>query len=73
LAPFAVNGDKANALNLKDKWLGPSIQYPMGTDAVGRDVLARTVYGGQISLAIAVLSVTITTTPRAQHEPVAPG
>lgn len=61
IGSFAVSGEKANALNLKDKWLGPSIEYPMGTDAVGRDVLARTIYGGQISLAIAVLAVTITT------------
>jgi peptide/nickel transport system permease protein len=58
---FAFTEDKANALNLRDKWLGPSAQYPMGTDAVGRDVLARTVYGGQISLAISVLAVAMTT------------
>jgi peptide/nickel transport system permease protein len=56
-----VSPERANALNLRDKWLAPSAAYPMGTDAVGRDVLARTVYGGQISLAIAVLAVTITT------------
>jgi peptide/nickel transport system permease protein len=56
-----VPPERANALNLRDKWLAPSAIYPMGTDAVGRDVLARTVYGGQISLAIAVLAVTITT------------
>jgi peptide/nickel transport system permease protein len=30
----------------------PSRLHPFGTDAVGRDVLARTIYGGQISLLI---------------------
>lgn len=34
----------------------------MGTDSVGRDIMARTIYGGQISLAISVISVTITIT-----------
>ena len=51
----------ANDLNLRHKWEAPSAEHPMGTDEVGRDVLARTVYGGQISLAISVLSVTVTT------------
>jgi peptide/nickel transport system permease protein len=37
----------------------PSSEYPFGTDQVGRDVLARAIYGGQISLMIAVTSITI--------------
>jgi peptide/nickel transport system permease protein len=37
----------------------PSSQHPFGTDTVGRDVLARTIYGGQISLIIGVLSVLV--------------
>ena len=51
----------ANDLNLRRKWEAPSAEHPMGTDEVGRDVLARTIYGGQISLAISVLSVMVTT------------
>jgi peptide/nickel transport system permease protein len=35
----------------------PSTQHPFGTDEIGRDILARTVYGGQISLIIGLLSV----------------
>jgi peptide/nickel transport system permease protein len=38
---------------------GPSAAHPFGTDVVGRDVLARTIYGGQISLAIGILAVTV--------------
>lgn len=40
---------------------GPSRQFPLGTDALGRDRLSRTLYGGRISLlcapAAALLSV----------------
>jgi peptide/nickel transport system permease protein len=37
----------------------PSIDHPFGTDTIGRDVLARTIYGGQISLIIGILAVLI--------------
>ena len=37
----------------------PSIEHPFGTDRVGRDILARTIYGGQISLLIGLLAVTV--------------
>ncbi len=40
----------------------PSAEHPFGTDTVGRDILARTVYGGQISLIIGVLAVTVAVT-----------
>ncbi len=36
--------------------LPPSVEYPMGTDALGRDVLTRVLYGGQISLQVGFLS-----------------
>jgi peptide/nickel transport system permease protein len=34
----------------------PSREHPFGTDTIGRDVLARTIYGGQISLSIGMLA-----------------
>ncbi len=37
----------------------PSAAHPFGTDVTGRDILARTVYGGQISLLVSVLAVGI--------------
>ena len=37
----------------------PSAAHPWGTDAVGRDILARTIYGGQISLLIGLAAVAV--------------
>jgi peptide/nickel transport system permease protein len=37
----------------------PSQEHPFGTDAIGRDILARTIYGGQISLLIGLTAVTV--------------
>jgi peptide/nickel transport system permease protein len=35
----------------------PSPQYPLGTDAIGRDVLSRIIYGARVSLAAGAVSV----------------
>jgi len=35
----------------------PSLVHPFGTDTIGRDILARTIYGGQISLMIGLTAV----------------
>jgi peptide/nickel transport system permease protein len=45
--------------NAKDRLQAPSAQYPFGTDALGRDVLTRLLYGGQISLQVGFLSIAI--------------
>jgi peptide/nickel transport system permease protein len=37
----------------------PSPGHLFGTDVVGRDILARTIYGGQISLVIGILAVVV--------------
>jgi peptide/nickel transport system permease protein len=37
----------------------PSAEHLFGTDSIGRDVMARTIYGGQISLIIGLLAVLI--------------
>ncbi len=49
----------ANKTNVRAKFSPPSAEYPFGTDSVGRDVLSRTIYGGQISLAIGVTAMLI--------------
>lgn len=36
----------------------PSPAHPLGTDALGRDLLARLLYGGRASLAVGLLAVT---------------
>ena len=38
---------------------GPSGRHWLGTDNLGRDVLARVIWGGRVSLAVGVISVTI--------------
>ncbi|RPI85781.1 MAG: ABC transporter permease [Chloroflexi bacterium] len=35
----------------------PSSAHPFGTDTIGRDILARTIYGGQISIVIGLTAV----------------
>jgi peptide/nickel transport system permease protein len=37
----------------------PSREHPFGTDTVGRDILARTVYGGQISIFIGLTAMLV--------------
>lgn len=39
--------------------LPPSQEHLFGTDAVGRDVFTRTIYGGRLSLAIGLVSVAL--------------
>ena len=38
----------------------PSLQHPFGTDALGRDLLTRCLYGGRVSLTVGFLVVLIT-------------
>ncbi len=49
----------ANHTDLSLKLSPPSWEHPFGTDLVGRDILARTIYGGQISIVIGVLAVAV--------------
>jgi len=37
----------------------PSLQHPMGTDALGRDLFTRILYGGRVSLTVGLLVVVI--------------
>jgi peptide/nickel transport system permease protein len=37
----------------------PSLEHPLGTDNLGRDVLSRVLYGTRTSLAVAVIAVSI--------------
>jgi peptide/nickel transport system permease protein len=52
--PFAPNDIDLRALNQ-----GPGPVHWFGTDGVGRDILARLMQGGRISLTVAVVSVAI--------------
>jgi peptide/nickel transport system permease protein len=49
----------ANCNDTSGKLQPPSREHPFGTDTIGRDILARTIYGGQISLAIGIFAATV--------------
>lgn len=40
----------------------PSLQYPLGTDDLGRDTLARNLFGGRISIAVGVFAMLVAIT-----------
>ncbi len=44
----------ANCNDTGQKLQAPSALHPFGTDTIGRDILARTIYGGQISFLIGI-------------------
>jgi peptide/nickel transport system permease protein len=56
---FIVSEQDANRVNTAQRLQPPSAEHPMGTDTVGRDVLARTIYGGQISLIIGLTAMLV--------------
>lgn len=45
--------------NMQERYQPPSLHHPMGTDALGRDLLTRVLYGGRISLTVGLLVVAI--------------
>jgi peptide/nickel transport system permease protein len=57
------DSDAANRQNLRLGFINapPGNGFLLGTDALGRDVLARTLVGGRISLIVALVSVAIAT------------
>ena len=54
-APYSPTAQ--DALPLED----PSMEHPLGTDRLGRDVLSRTIYGARVSLGVAVIAVALGT------------
>lgn len=64
-AGYLTPHDPIGAMNLSNRhtppfWLdGGTSAHPLGTDNLGRDILSRTLHGGQISLLVAFTSGTI--------------
>jgi peptide/nickel transport system permease protein len=56
LSPYPPNA-QLDIIALRSQ--APSLAHPFGTDAVSRDVLSRVLEGGRVSLALAVLSVSL--------------
>jgi len=47
--PTLSSGDPS-AQNLREKRLGPSLKHPFGTDAYGRDMLTRILFGARLTV-----------------------
>ena len=60
-APLLTPHDP-NRANLRERNQPPSKEHWFGTDDMGRDILARTLYGGRISLSVGLVSVGISLT-----------
>ena len=54
-APWLAPYDPT-AVNMENRLLAPCQAHPLGTDALGRDVLSRVIYGGRASLLLAVIA-----------------
>jgi peptide/nickel transport system permease protein len=57
LAPLSTFDPEAS--NLPEKFSAPSTTHWLGTDALGRDLFTRILYGGRISLAVGGIAVAI--------------
>lgn len=52
-------GLNANDVDLMSRFLPPSSQHFLGTDALGRDTLLRLLYGGRISLTVGLVTAVL--------------
>jgi oligopeptide transport system permease protein len=59
LGSLTWSADRMRRQNLREARLPPSWQHPLGTDELGRDLLARTLYGGAISLGLGLLAALV--------------
>jgi peptide/nickel transport system permease protein len=50
---------EANFVETGARLQPPSSKHPFGTDTIGRDILARTIYGGQISILIGLTAMLV--------------
>jgi peptide/nickel transport system permease protein len=63
-APFLTHAsaavpDPSTKLHLDNIFGAPSLRYPLGTDELGRDELARILYGGRVSLLVGSASMAV--------------
>lgn len=57
LVPLSPYDPEASSIS--ERLQPPSLSHPMGTDALGRDLLTRVLYGGRVSLTVGLLVVFI--------------
>ena len=58
-APLVVGGQDPTAMNARNSMAAPGPDHLLGTDLAGRDIWARLVYGSRVSLAVGLVSVSI--------------
>jgi peptide/nickel transport system permease protein len=59
LGPLVTGHNQPDAIHPNNALQPPSLQYPFGTDDVGRDQFARAMAGGQVSLLVGLSSMLI--------------
>jgi peptide/nickel transport system permease protein len=57
----AIATHAPNQIDLRNRLEGPSAEHRLGTDATGKDVFSRLVYGARISIAVGFGAVAIST------------
>jgi len=58
--PKFIEPNAVKMLRLRNQ--GPSLSYPFGTDQLGRDMLARMIAGGKVSIAVGLVAMAISVT-----------
>lgn len=61
LGPF-IYTTPIDGIDFKRSIQGPSVTHPFGTDDLGRDILARSMWGGRVSIAVGIAAVVIAIT-----------
>jgi peptide/nickel transport system permease protein len=59
-APLLTQADP-NDTDVRNVYAPPSLDHPLGTDHLGRDLFCRVLYGARVSVVIGLVVVTITT------------
>ncbi|MHB8127785.1 MAG: ABC transporter permease [Mobilitalea sp.] len=61
ISPFILKSDY-KTISMPDMYALPSLKHPFGCDEIGRDILARVLFGARYTLAVGFLSVTLSAT-----------
>lgn len=61
VSPYIVPHDP-QAMDSKLRNELPSVEHPMGTDKLGRDMFSRSLVGGRVALVVTILAITIAMT-----------
>jgi peptide/nickel transport system permease protein len=56
VAPHDPTEQFDEGLTMQGMPVGPSAEFPLGTDTLGRDLLSRLIYGARVSLTVGVLA-----------------